>query len=49
MTENDGTALEINDSVSTCPVMGGSHAAHTAVGSTANQHWWPNQLSPRSG
>jgi catalase-peroxidase len=47
MTDNDGTALEINDSVSTCPVMSGPHAAHTAVGSTANQHWWPNQLSLR--
>jgi len=27
---------------SKCPVMG---ASHTAVGSTANQHWWPNQLN----
>ena len=26
---------------SKCPVMGGSHAR----GSTANQHWWPNQLN----
>ncbi|MFM1895887.1 MAG: hypothetical protein RLZZ385_961 [Pseudomonadota bacterium] len=25
-----------------CPVM---HHAHTAVGSTANQHWWPEQLN----
>jgi len=25
-----------------CPVMG---HAHTAVGSTANKHWWPNQLN----
>ncbi|MEO7430017.1 MAG: catalase/peroxidase HPI [Acidimicrobiales bacterium] len=25
--------------------MHGPHAAHTAVGSTANEHWWPNQLS----
>ena len=25
-----------------CPVM--THA-HTAMGSTANQHWWPNQLN----
>ncbi len=24
-----------------CPVMGGSHAR----GTTANQHWWPNQLN----
>ncbi len=29
---------------SKCPVM---HGAHTAVGSTANQHWWPNQLNLR--
>ncbi|MEZ4361585.1 MAG: catalase/peroxidase HPI [Kofleriaceae bacterium] len=27
-----------------CPVMGGSHA-HKAVGRTANQHWWPNQVN----
>ena len=26
---------------SKCPVMGGSHAR----GSTANEHWWPNQLN----
>jgi catalase-peroxidase len=43
----DHNALEINDSVQTCPVMAGPHAAHTAMGSTANQHWWPNQLSLR--
>ena len=29
---------------SKCPVLGGSHR-HTAVGATANQHWWPNQLN----
>ena len=27
-----------------CPVMAGSH---TAVGATASQHWWPNQLNLR--
>ena len=27
-----------------CPVMSG---VHQAVGSTANQHWWPNQLNLR--
>ncbi len=27
-----------------CPVMAGRH---TAVGTTANQHWWPNQLNLR--
>ena len=29
---------------SKCPVLGGPHS-HTAVGATANQHWWPNQLN----
>ena len=29
---------------SKCPVMGGTQR-HTAVGATANQHWWPNQLN----
>ena len=29
---------------SKCPVLGGTHR-HAAVGSTANQHWWPNQLN----
>ena len=29
-----------------CPVLGGPHR-HTAVGATANQHWWPNQLNLR--
>ena len=32
------------DGASKCPVMGGAHK-HSAVGSTANQQWWPNQLS----
>ncbi len=27
-----------------CPVM---HTEHQAVGGTANQHWWPNQLNLR--
>jgi catalase-peroxidase len=27
-----------------CPVLGGPHK-HTATGSVANQHWWPNQLN----
>ncbi len=30
-----------------CPVMHGTHATQTAVGSTANEHWWPNQLNLR--
>ena len=29
---------------SKCPALGGSHT-HTAVGTTSNQHWWPNQLN----
>ena len=32
------------ESASKCPVLGGPHA-HTAVGTTSNQHWWPNQLN----
>ena len=38
---------QINDSESGCPVMHGPNSAHTAVGSTANEHWWPNQLNLR--
>ena len=34
----------MSDDISKCPVMGGAQA-HTAVGSTANQRWWPNQLN----
>ena len=35
----------MNDmSASKCPVMSGSNA-QKATGSTANQHWWPNQLN----
>ena len=45
MTEDK--TLEINDNANACPVMGGLHAAQTAIGSTANEHWWPNQLSLR--
>ncbi len=43
----DQEALQINDTQMRCPVMHGDHAEHTATGSTANQHWWPNQLSLR--
>ena len=46
MSETDAFD-DINRSEQTCPVMNGTHAAHTAAGSTANQHWWPNQLSLR--
>ena len=43
MTEQ--TVFDVNDSEQRCPVMHGTNAANTAVGSTANQHWWPSQLS----
>jgi len=36
---------QVNESTLTCPVMHGDHSGHTAVGATANQHWWPNSLS----
>ena len=38
---------QINDSEKGCPVMHGPNASITAVGSSANQHWWPNQLNLR--
>ena len=34
------------DSVSKCPIMHEPHS-QTAVTTTANQHWWPNQLNLR--
>ena len=36
---------DINDSEKGCPVMHGPNSEHTKVGSTANEHWWPNQLN----
>ena len=36
------TAKEEKAGAGKCPVVGHSH---TAVGSGANQHWWPNQLN----
>ena len=45
---SDANPLENNDGASRCPVMVGPNAANTAVGSTANEHWWPNQLSLRT-
>jgi catalase-peroxidase len=36
---------DAHDSAGKCPVMGGTNAGHTATGSSANQHWWPNQLN----
>ncbi len=44
---SDQESLDTNDSPPGCPVMHGAHAAHTARGSTANDHWWPNQLNLR--
>ena len=40
------TEEEMNGSanVSRCPVMSGAQARN-AAGSTANQHWWPNQIN----
>ncbi len=32
------------ESASKCPALGGPHK-HAAVGTTSNQHWWPNQLN----
>ncbi|MEE9582832.1 MAG: catalase/peroxidase HPI [Acidimicrobiia bacterium] len=44
-TENHGTTVTSDDpSAAKCPVMS---VAHQAVGMTANQHWWPNQLNLR--
>jgi catalase-peroxidase len=36
---------DTNDSEQGCPVMHGPNSAHTKMGSTANEHWWPNQLN----
>ncbi|MEJ2320727.1 MAG: hypothetical protein P8Y21_15490, partial [Gemmatimonadales bacterium] len=52
-TEDHGTTMTIDDPTAAdatidepwaakCPVMS---AAHQAVGSTANRHWWPKQLN----
>ncbi len=38
---------QINDSEKGCPVIHGPNMGHTAVGSSANEHWWPNQLNLR--
>ena len=32
------------ENTSKCPVLGGHHR-HTAIGTTPNQNWWPNQLN----
>ena len=36
--------MSVNGNGSKCPVLGGPHH-HSAAGTTANQHWWPNQLN----
>ena len=42
-TEDQGTVTTSDEPTSArCPVM---HVEHQAVGTTANQHWWPNQLN----
>ena len=44
-TDDHGTTVTNHDpSGAKCPVMS---ATHQAVGITANQHWWPNQLNLR--
>jgi len=47
MSDTTDTASlgDINDSETGCPVMHGPNSGHTKVGSTANEHWWPNQLN----
>ncbi len=43
--EEHGTVVTSDDPSSAgCPVM---HTGHQAVGATANQHWWPNNLNLR--
>ncbi|MDJ0962113.1 MAG: catalase/peroxidase HPI [Acidimicrobiia bacterium] len=42
--EREGNMTNADASGGKCPVM---HAEHQAVGGTANQHWWPNQLNLR--
>ncbi len=37
----------MSDNGNKCPVLGGTDR-HTAAGTTANQHWWPNQLNLKS-
>ena len=44
-TEDNGTTATSDEpSAAKCPVMS---TAQQAVGSSANQHWWPNQLNLR--
>ena len=41
MSNKDHGTTDVS-SAAVCPVI---HNPHQAVGSTANQHWWPNQLN----
>ena len=38
-------AGNLNETEARCPVMHGPTATNTAIGSMANQHWWPNMLN----
>jgi catalase-peroxidase len=40
-------AFDVNADISRCPVMNPTRN-QPAAGSTANEHWWPNQLSLKS-
>ena len=42
--EHGTTVTSDNPAEARCPVM---HHGHQAVGATANQHWWPEQLNLR--
>ena len=47
MNEDTGATVTTDEEAApsaTCPVMGN---AHTSMGATANQHWWPEQLNLR--
>ncbi len=40
--DHSPAATHGGEAVAKCPVM---HSEHQAVGATANQHWWPEQLN----
>jgi catalase-peroxidase len=42
--QDDAKIAELNESEKQCPVLGGARS-RMAVGSVANQRWWPNQLN----
>ncbi len=44
--DDDAQLAELNESEKLCPVAGGARS-RMAVGSVANQRWWPNQLNLR--